>query len=225
VVSKPQSCQLKGVFYFTRQGDGGYITYRSRRKQGAENIFHSEEEVDQPEATQEGDMGDNDNEDRAMQILEGLVSGKQQLAQLLTQLVNNTQVNQNHGGNNVLGGINGHNGNQNHRGKNGAGGSNGNNGNHVEGRKNNIPTHVGTRTTMRVIPRPILPNFWGSNKQTIKGSKDRVKPLMITGRSTRLLVSVFRQPCRYRTTISSNTGIHQGISTGVRKKLISCERF
>jgi hypothetical protein len=43
----------------------GYITYRSRRQRGEENIFNQEEivEENQPEAEQEEVMGDN-NEDR-----------------------------------------------------------------------------------------------------------------------------------------------------------------
>jgi hypothetical protein len=56
------------------QGDKErYITYRSRRQRGAENIFNQEEivEENQPEAEQEEVMGDN-NEDRALQILEGI---------------------------------------------------------------------------------------------------------------------------------------------------------
>jgi hypothetical protein len=101
-------------------------------------------------------MGDN-NEDRALQILEGLASGKQQLAQLLTQLIVSNQANQNHGGNNGLRGTNEHNENQNHRGNNGAVGSNGNNGNHAEGNNNHIPTQVGTKTTGRIITRPLMP--------------------------------------------------------------------
>jgi hypothetical protein len=117
-------------------------------------------------------MGYNNNEDKAIQILEGLASGKQQLAQLLTRLINNTQANQNHGGNNGLGGINGHNGNQNHRGNNGAGGSNWNNGNHAEGSNNNIPTHVGTRTTSGVIPRPLMPNFLGEQQTRNQGQQE-----------------------------------------------------
>jgi len=100
-----------------------------------------------------------------MQILEYLASGKQQLAQKLTQLISSNQANQNHGGNDGFGGTNGKNGNQNHRGNNGAGGFNGKNGNHAKGNNNNIPTHVSTRTTSRVIPRPLLPNFM-REKQT-----------------------------------------------------------
>jgi len=78
MVSKPQSFHPEGACKFTRQGDKGYITYKSRRQQGTYNIFHTEqeEEVNQPEAEQEGNMGDN-NEDRALQILEGLANGKQ----------------------------------------------------------------------------------------------------------------------------------------------------
>jgi hypothetical protein len=85
-------------------------------------------------------MGDNNErpEDSAMHILNDLARGKQQLVQLMTQLISNTQANQNHGGNNGAGGSNGHNGNQNHGGNNGSGGSNGNNGNHAEGNNNNI---------------------------------------------------------------------------------------
>jgi hypothetical protein len=57
-------------------------------------------------------MGD-ENENRALQISEGLATRQQQLAQLLTQLIT---TNQNHGGNNDNGGTIGHN-----RGNNGAG--------------------------------------------------------------------------------------------------------
>jgi hypothetical protein len=66
----------------------GYITYRSRRQRGVENIFNQEDEVEenQLEVEQEEVMGDN-NEDMALQILEGLANGHQQLAQLLTQLI------------------------------------------------------------------------------------------------------------------------------------------
>jgi hypothetical protein len=98
-------------------------------------------------------MGD-ENENRALQILEGLATGKQQLAQLLTQLITTNQANQNHGGNNDNGGTNGHN-----RGNNGAGGIFGNNGNHAKGNNNQIPAHVGTRTTCSIVPRPLLPQF------------------------------------------------------------------
>jgi hypothetical protein len=56
----------------------GYIIYTSRRQRGAYNIFDQEEEVEenQPEAKQEGDTRDN-NEDKDLQILEGLANGKQ----------------------------------------------------------------------------------------------------------------------------------------------------
>jgi hypothetical protein len=111
--------------------------------EGQKNIFHQEEEVEenQPEEEQEVAMGDQ-NEDRALQILEGIQNGQQQLAQLLAQLIATNQENQNHGGNNGNGGTNGHN-----RGNNGVGGPNGNNGNYVEGNNNHIPAQVGTRTT------------------------------------------------------------------------------
>jgi hypothetical protein len=49
-------------------------------------------------------MGDN-NEDRAIQILEGLATGQQQLAHLLAQLIASNQTNQNHGSNNGAGGF------------------------------------------------------------------------------------------------------------------------
>jgi restriction endonuclease Mrr len=67
-----------------RHGNGRYITYRSRRQRRAEDIFNEEREIreNQPEAEQEKVMGDN-NEDIAIQILEGLATGQQQLAQLL----------------------------------------------------------------------------------------------------------------------------------------------
>jgi hypothetical protein len=114
-------------------------------------------------------MGEN-NEDRALQILEGLASGKQQLAQLLTQLIANNQANQNHGGNNGLGGINGHNGNQNHRGNNGAGGSNGTMG-IMQKETTIIFTQVGTRTTGRIIPRPLMPQFLGDQQTGNQGQQ------------------------------------------------------
>jgi hypothetical protein len=93
-------------------------------------------------------MGDINkiHEDSAMHILNDLARGQQQLAQLMTQLITSTQENQNYVGNN------------------GVGGSNGNNGNHVEGNTNNIPTQNHTRTTSRVIPRPILPHFLGEQQ-------------------------------------------------------------
>jgi hypothetical protein len=90
------------------------------------------------------------------------------LAQILTQLINNSQVKQNHGGNNGFGGINGHNGNQNRRGNNGAGGSNGN---HAKGNNNNIHAHVGTTTTSRVIPRSLMPNFLGEQQTGNQGQQ------------------------------------------------------
>jgi hypothetical protein len=34
-----------------------------------------------------------------------------------------------------------------------------------------------------------------------------------------------RKPCHYRTNLLSNKGTNQGISTGVNKTLISCERL
>jgi hypothetical protein len=42
---------------------------------------------------------------------------------------------------------------------------NGNNGNHAEGNNNHVPAQVGTRTTGRIIPRPLMPQFLG-NQQT-----------------------------------------------------------
>ena len=96
-------------------------------------------------------MGD-ENENRALQISEGLATRQQQLAQLLTQLITTNQANQNHGANIDNGGTNGHN-----RGNNGAGGIFGNNGNHAKGNNNQIPAQVGTRTTGSIVPRPLLP--------------------------------------------------------------------
>jgi hypothetical protein len=90
--------------------------------------------------------------------------GINKLVQLMAQLIKSTQENQNHGGNNGLGGTNGHNGNQNHRGNNGAGGSNGNNGNNAEGNNHHIPTQVGTRNTDRIIPRTLMPQFLGDQQ-------------------------------------------------------------
>jgi hypothetical protein len=88
-------------------------------------------------------MGGNNErpEDSAMHILNDLAKEKQQLVQLMTQLITITQENQNHGGNN------------------GAGDSNGNNGNHAKGSNNNIPAQTHTRITSRVTPRPIFPHF------------------------------------------------------------------
>jgi hypothetical protein len=160
-------------------------------------------------------MGDQ-NEDMALQILEGIQNGQQQLAQLLAQLIATNQENQNHGGNNGNGGTNGH-----HGGNNGVGGPNRNNGNHAEGNNNHIPAQVGTRTTGRIIPRPLLPQFTGINKQGIKYNKVRVRPLMTIGGSTRLWERIFRLPCPYMTTTISNIGTGQGRSTGVNKMLIS----
>ena len=59
-----------------RRGNGRYITYRSRRQRGAEDIFNEEGEIreNQSKAEQEEFMGDN-NEDKAIQILEGLATG------------------------------------------------------------------------------------------------------------------------------------------------------
>jgi hypothetical protein len=98
-------------------------------------------------------MGDN-NEDKDIQILEGLATGQHQLTQLLAQLISSNQKNQNHGSNN------------------GAGGSNVNNGNNGEGIHPNIPTpnhnripiQVGARTNSRTIPRPLMPQFLGNQK-------------------------------------------------------------
>jgi hypothetical protein len=63
-----------------RRGDGEYITYKSRRQRGEENIFHSkeEEEEGQPEVEEEEDMGDKNEtpEDSAMHILNDLARGK-----------------------------------------------------------------------------------------------------------------------------------------------------
>jgi hypothetical protein len=202
------------------QGDEeGYITYRSRRQRGAENIFNQEEivEENQPEAEQEEVAMGDQNEDRALQILEGIQNGQQQLAQLLAQLIATNQENQNHGGNNGNGGTNGH-----HGGNNGAGGPNGNNGNHAEGNNNHIPAQVGTRTTWEEsFPGLFYLSSLGINKQGIKDNKVRVRPLMIIGGSTRLWVRIFRRPCHYRTTAISSIGTGQGRSTGVNRTLIS----
>lgn len=57
-----------------------YITYKSRRQRGSENLFHSEEEEeDQSKAEKEGDMWDNNDrpEDNAMHILNDLARGQQ----------------------------------------------------------------------------------------------------------------------------------------------------
>jgi hypothetical protein len=61
------------------------VTYRSRRQQGAENIFEEEEEVreNQSKVGQVENMGDA-NEERGLQILESLTAGQQQLTQLIT---------------------------------------------------------------------------------------------------------------------------------------------
>jgi hypothetical protein len=66
------------------QGDReGYITYKSRRQRGEKNIFHQEGvEENHLEVEQEVAMGDQ-NEDNALQILEGIQNGQQQLTQLL----------------------------------------------------------------------------------------------------------------------------------------------
>jgi hypothetical protein len=82
----------------------GYITYISRRQQGEKHIFHQEElvEENQPEVELDIDIGD-ENENNALQILEGLATGKRQLAQILTQLISTNQANQNHRGNNGKG--------------------------------------------------------------------------------------------------------------------------
>jgi hypothetical protein len=61
-----------------RREDREYITYKSRRHKGSENIFQSgSEEEDQPEAEKEGDMGDNNEipEDSSMHILNDLARG------------------------------------------------------------------------------------------------------------------------------------------------------
>jgi len=101
-------------------------------------------------------MGDK-NENMALQILEGIQNGKQQLGQLLAQLIATNQENQNHGGNNGNGGINGH-----HGGNNSVGVPNRNNGNHAEGSNNHITAQVGTRTISKIVPRPFLPQFIGN---------------------------------------------------------------
>jgi hypothetical protein len=95
-------------------------------------------------------MGGNNEipEENAMHILNDLSRGKQQLVQLMTQLITSTRANQNHVGNN---GARGSNGNS------APGGSHGKNGNHAEGNNNNIPTKKHTRTTNRVTPRPLFP--------------------------------------------------------------------
>jgi hypothetical protein len=100
-------------------------------------------------------MGDP-NEDRALQILENIASGQQQLAQLMTQLI----AAQNHGSNS------------------GAGGSNVNNGNNGEGshheiptpNQDRVPTQVGPKTTSRTVPRPLMPQFL-ENQQTVNQGK------------------------------------------------------
>jgi hypothetical protein len=53
-----------------RSGNNRYITYRSRRQQGVEDIFNEEGDIreNQPKEEQEEVMGDN-NEDRDIQIL------------------------------------------------------------------------------------------------------------------------------------------------------------
>jgi hypothetical protein len=82
VVSKPQSCQPEGVCFLMRREERAYITNRSRKQKGSENIFQSgSEEEDQPEVEKEGDMGDNNEkpEESAMHILNDLARGKQQL--------------------------------------------------------------------------------------------------------------------------------------------------
>jgi hypothetical protein len=50
----------------------------------------------------------------------------------------------------------------------GVGGSNGNNGNHAEDNNNSIHEQVGTRTTSRMIPRPVFISFLGgaTNRNT-----------------------------------------------------------
>jgi hypothetical protein len=128
VVSKQCILLTQWGLLFMRQGVGKYITYRSRRQGGVKDIFNEEGEIreNQPEAEQEEVMGDN-NEDIAIQILEGLSAGKQQLTQLLTQLISNNQTHENHGSNN------------------GAGGSNVNNGNNGEGNHPEIPAPNHTR--------------------------------------------------------------------------------
>jgi hypothetical protein len=78
---------------------------------------------------------EDENENRDLQNVERPVTGQQQLAQLLNQLIATNQANQNHGGNNGNGGTSRHN-----RGINGAGGIFGNNENHAEGSNNHIPS-------------------------------------------------------------------------------------
>jgi hypothetical protein len=77
-----------------RRGYGEYITYRSRSRQGVEDIFHSkeEEEKGQLEVEEEECMGYNNErpKDSVVTILNDLSSGKQQLVQLVTQLISNT---------------------------------------------------------------------------------------------------------------------------------------
>jgi len=87
-------------------GDREYITYKSRRQGADDNIFHSESE-------EEENMGDMNEwyEGNTMSILNDLGREKQQLVQLLTHFITNSQGNQNNVGNNGLGGINSNNGN------------------------------------------------------------------------------------------------------------------
>jgi len=112
-------------------------------------------------------MGD-ENENKALQILEGLATGKQHLAQILTHLISSNQENHNHDGNNSNGGTN-----RNHMGNDGVGGSNGKKGNHAGGSKNDIPAHMGTITTDIIILIPLMPQFLGNQKVRNQGKQDQ----------------------------------------------------
>lgn len=72
--------------------DGEYITYKSRRKRAADNLFDSK-------SKEEENMGDKRElpKGSTMQILNDLARGQQQLVQLLTQFMTNQNNASNNG--------------------------------------------------------------------------------------------------------------------------------
>jgi len=75
-------------------GDETHITYHRWRYRGEEKKFHSEEEG-QPEVVEEEDTGDRNEtpKDSSMHMLNYFFWGHQQIMQLMTPLVSNTEAN------------------------------------------------------------------------------------------------------------------------------------
>ena len=146
--------------------DSRHITYRRKwQRREAINIFLSKfgvedqvesEKEEQLEAKEEQkEMGDrnepldgkrNDpHKESTLNILNYLAKGQQLLVQHMTQLITNTQANQNNNGNN------------------------GNNGNHAKGSNTHIPSPSNTQAASKVTPGPLLPQFLDEQQTGIQG--------------------------------------------------------